>query len=179
MHGRVVWPQRWQRHEATGRRRVQEMAGALRDEQRGEGPHTVDHTHQLDVDQPSPGIGPLLPYRGLLAHHAGVVAHQIHPTEALHRRVGNRVQVGVETDVRAHARHSPRPAGERVDGDRDRVLTDVGDHHVDAALDELIGKSEADAAGSAGHHGGLPRLDLHAASPFYPALAGTSVYWGV
>jgi hypothetical protein len=73
--------------------------GGLRDEQRGEGAHTVDHTHQLDVDQPPPRLRPLFPRRGLLTQHPGVVADEINATEPLDGRVGKRVQVGVDADV--------------------------------------------------------------------------------
>ncbi len=138
------------------------MAGALRDEQRGEGAHTVDHAHQLDVDQPPPRLGPLLPRRRLFTHHPGVVADEIDATEPLDGRVGQRVQVGVDADVGPHSGRMPWLAGQRVDSDGDRVLADVGDHHVHAALHQRVGYREADAAGAAGHHGDLSRLDPHA-----------------
>ena len=99
------------------------MAGALRDEQRGEGAHTVDDAHQLHVDQPPPRLQSLLPRRRLFTHHAGVVADEIDATEPLDGRVGQRVQVGVDADVGAHARpraQAGRPARRQRRGSRPR-----------------------------------------------------------
>jgi hypothetical protein len=140
------------------------VAGALRDEQRREGADTVDHPHQLDIDQPSPRRGPLFPRRRLLAHHPGVVADQVDTAESFDGLVGERIQVGLNADVGVYPRGMPAPACQRVDGDRNRVLADVGDHHVHTTPDQRVGDRETDAAGAAGHHGDLPRLDPHRAT---------------
>jgi hypothetical protein len=66
------------------------MAGALRDEQRRERAHTVDHAHQLDVDQPPPRPWTLFPRRRLFAHHPGVVADQIDAAEPFDGFIGER-----------------------------------------------------------------------------------------
>ena len=137
------------------------MAGALRDEQRGKGAHTVDHAHQLDVDQPPPRAGSLLPRRRVLTHHPGVVTDEIDAAEPFYGLVGECVKVGLDAHVDPDSSRVSTPACERVDGNGNRVLADIGDHHVHAAPHQRVGEREADAAGAAGHDRDLSRLDLH------------------
>ena len=145
------------------------MAGALRDEQRGEGAHTVDDTHQLDVDQPPPRPWSLFPRRRLFTHHPGVVADEIDAAEPFDGLVGECVQIGVDADISPHPGRMPGLTGQRVDGYGDRVLADVGDHHIDAAPHQRVGYREADAAGAAGHYGDLSRIDPHAGPTLHRA----------
>ena len=109
------------------------MARALRDQQWREGAHTVDHTHQLHVDEPAPCLGSLFPSRRLLTHHAGVVADEVDAAEPFHCLVGERVEVGVDADIGPYPGRVAGQAGKRIDSDGDRFLTDVGDHHVHTA----------------------------------------------
>ena len=153
------------------------MAGALGDEKRREGAHTVDHTHQLDVDQPAPRRGPLFPRRRLFTHHPGVVADEIDAAESFDGRVGQRVQVGLDADVGPHSGRMAGLAGQRVDSGGDRVFADVGDHHVHAATHQRVGYREADAAGAAGHHGDLSRLDPHRATVTWSSRGRSRCCW--
>jgi hypothetical protein len=54
-------------------------------------------------------------------------------------------------------------AGQGIDGDGDRFLADVGDHHIHTAPHQNVGYREADAACPARHHGGLSGFDPHVA----------------
>ena len=44
----------------------------------------------------------------------------------------------------------------------DRILPDVGDHHLAALVEQHPGEAEADAVGAAGDEGGAAREVLHA-----------------
>ena len=103
----------------------------------------------------------LFPRRRLLTHHPGVVADEIDAAEPFDGLVGECVQIGVDADISPHPGRMSGLTGQGVDGYGDRVLADVGDHHIDAAPHELVGYREADAAGAAGHYGDLSRIDPH------------------
>ena len=135
----------------------------------------MHHTHQLDVDQPTPVWQPLLPHGRLFTDNPCVVADEVNATESLDRLVGQGVNVGGLTHVGPHPDCPARVPRQRVDCRRNRILTHVGDHHVHAAPHQDGGQGEADAAGASGHHGDLSRFDLHG----YGTSTGTSVYCGV
>jgi hypothetical protein len=58
----------------------------------------VHDTHELDVDQPTPILQPLLPHGRLLTHHTRVVADEVDAAEPFDGLVGERVHIGVHTD---------------------------------------------------------------------------------
>jgi hypothetical protein len=104
----------------------------------------VDHTPEVDVDDPSPVlVGQVL--HPALDCDAGVVADHVDVSEAGERErcdVPDRFQVthvGADADE-AHGRRG------RIEG----VLFDVGDDDLHAFRDEPAGHGEADAARAAG-----------------------------
>ena len=96
-----------------------------------------------------------------LAHHPGVVTDEIDAAEPFDGLVGECVKVGLDAHVGPDSGRVSGPACQRVDGNGNRVLADIGDHHVHAAPHQRVGEREADAAGAAGHDRDLSRLDLH------------------
>lgn len=77
VHGAGVGGAAGEGAEAACGCRVQNVAGAALDQERGEDPDAVDDAEHLDVDHPFPGGGILLPHGGGGADDAGVVADEV------------------------------------------------------------------------------------------------------
>ena len=80
----------------------------------------ITHSHELS----GPNHG------SARAGDAGVVAHDVDGAEALERRGGQRLHVGLLADVGAHGQHVDAVGLDLGLGGRQRVLLDVGEHEV-------------------------------------------------
>src|SRR5258707_181351 len=75
MLGDVVGAGARRRDEACHRGGVDDVAGVLSDAAGREGAHAMNHSPQIDAEDPLPVADAVLPYRAE-RRHAGVVAHE-------------------------------------------------------------------------------------------------------
>jgi hypothetical protein len=141
---------------------------AVLEDGRHEMADAVDHPPQIDADDEFPVRARHLDEAGAVHRHPGIVAGDVEPAElALGRGQGvdHRLLLG---HVDAH-RHDPLVgAGQGVRRGLDRLLLDVGHHHVGAGLGERGGDGEADAGGGAGDDRGLAGDVLHRSALSHP-----------
>ena len=139
--------------------------GFLRlDEMRQEVVHAVDHAPQAHVHHPFP-VDELLVADEPSPADAGVVAHHVHCAEAVDgglRQRTHRVGIG---DVGDDAERLDAVVGDLGLGGTQRLLFDVGEHHVGALAGKAQCQGLADARGCPGHHRDASGHGFHVCPP--------------
>ena len=146
--------------EARHRRGVDDVAAepALL-HPRHEGLDAVDHALEVDAEHPVPIlVGGIVDRPEQV--HAGIIEEK---RDRAHPRLG---LVGGRGEAFARGDVEPDPGHLAIveDGERllDRILPDVGDHHLAALVEQHPGEAQTDAVGAAGDEGGPAREVLHA-----------------
>ncbi|MDY7104812.1 MAG: PQQ-binding-like beta-propeller repeat protein [Actinomycetota bacterium] len=155
-------------HDPGHRRRVHDVALVLLLEQRQERAHPVDHTPQVDVDHPLPGLE-----RVPEPADTGVVAHHVHGAEPADGLVAQPLDRGGVAHV---GRHGQRLDARRLDGLRRRLEVGhlhVGEHDVHPGPGEALGERPAHPRARPRHDGGLPHELVHLLLP--PVLRSDAV----
>ena len=126
------------------------MADVVRSHVGQERPEPVDHSEQVHADDPLEVAQRQLGNGQPTAPYTGVVAEQMDIPERLEGLSGERVHVGLETDV---GRHSENLGPRLCDLDRglfEHRALDVGEHDAHALGGETLGHRAADARGGPG-----------------------------
>jgi hypothetical protein len=142
------------------RRGVHHVTATAHEQQRKEGPHAVDDAVEVDAQCPVPQLdrpGPRVTHRC----HPGVVAHDMHCAESLHRRRGQRVHGLGVTNVGLHRQRLDTNRTDGRGGGGKPGLVDIGQHHVQTSLRESVSHRQTDPAGRSRHHRDLSSFQLH------------------
>ena len=110
----------------------------------------MQHAHQIDVEHPTPIVErDVVDAAG--GRDAGIVADHMDVAERLDRLLGRAIDTGGIGDVAEHAAHLRPDIVQALDGVRERLALDIGQHHLHAGLRKGAAERKTDAAGAAGY----------------------------
>ena len=124
---------------------------ALGEHGRNEGVDAVDHAIHVNAEREAPVVDLVFPDLALRPRgHAGVVAQHVHGSELGERRVTERLD-GLEfRDIGANSDHLMAERAHLGHCGVERVLVQIGEHHLHALVGETFAHRPSDAAGTSG-----------------------------
>jgi hypothetical protein len=125
------------RDQAGGAGRVDDVALALRGQQRQEGPYPVDDSPQVDSEHPPPGGDRAEPRVGVAAH-ARVVAHHVHRAEPVNRSGRQGIHCCFVADIGGHGERLGSQGRHLLLGRLQRRFLDVGQNHIESGAGEAL-----------------------------------------
>ena len=129
----------------------------------------MDHTPEIDVEGPRPVLERHL-LDGTANADTGVVAHDVHRSESVERRISQRLDLDEMTYVGPLCHGLMAGIGQATHGRVEALVIDVGEHHRHPGSGEGPSHRQPHAARGTGDHCGLALDVVHVNVSSRPAV---------